>query len=229
MSAGVPTRPRRKAAAPISARRSAGRSAKGPVAVLPGPTALTVIRRAANSRAATLVSWSMNAFAPEYSELPGTAELVTPEAMLITRPPSESVPAASFISRNGARTSTATTRSKDAASIWATGRQKVTPALFTRMSSRPSSPSAASATAAGAVTSAKSAWMASTLRPRPRTDAATSSASAWPVLYVNATSAPSDASRRTISAPMPRLPPVTSAALPARRPSPVILGLPLGR
>jgi DNA-binding transcriptional LysR family regulator len=71
--------------------------------VLPGPTALTVIRRAANSRAATRVTWSINAFAPEYSELPGTAELVTPEAMLITRPPSDSTPIGKLERKLGVR------------------------------------------------------------------------------------------------------------------------------
>ena len=39
--------------------------ANGPVAVLPGATAFTVIPRAANSTAATLVTWSRKAFTPE--------------------------------------------------------------------------------------------------------------------------------------------------------------------
>jgi hypothetical protein len=43
--------------------------------VLPGPTALTVIRRAANSTAATPVTW----LRPEYSAMLASAVLVTPE------------------------------------------------------------------------------------------------------------------------------------------------------
>ena len=39
-----------------------------------------------------------------------------------------------------------------------------------------------------------------------------------PDRYVNSTSAPSAASRRVISAPMPQLPPVTNGTLPASRP-----------
>ena len=54
--------------------------------MLPGPIALTVIRRAANSTAATLVTWSRKAFAPEYSAMPASAMLVTPEEMFTTRP-----------------------------------------------------------------------------------------------------------------------------------------------
>jgi hypothetical protein len=52
-------------AAPASSRCRSVSRAKGPVAVLPGATALTVIRRAANSTAATLVTWSRKAFALE--------------------------------------------------------------------------------------------------------------------------------------------------------------------
>ena len=64
MSAGSPIRPRANAA-PASARCPAVRCANGPVAVLPGATALTVIPRAANSIAATLVTWLRKAFMPE--------------------------------------------------------------------------------------------------------------------------------------------------------------------
>jgi hypothetical protein len=47
------------------------------------------------------------------------------------------------------------------------------------------------------------------------TSAASFSASVVDAPYVNATAAPSAASRRTISAPMPRDPPVTRARLPS--------------
>ena len=64
VSDASPIRPRANAA-PASARCRAGSCAKGPVAVLPGATALTVIPRAANSTAATFVTWSRKAFTPE--------------------------------------------------------------------------------------------------------------------------------------------------------------------
>ncbi len=149
--------------------------------------------------------------------MPASAVLVTPEEMFTTRPPSASVPATACIMRNGARASTATSRSKSSTEVCATGPQWVIPALLTRMSSLPNSPIAASATAAGAAGSARSARSMSTRRPSPRTCPATCSASSWPVRYVKPTSAPSAASRRTISAPIPRLPPVTSATFPASR------------
>src|ERR1022692_3555359 len=61
VSAGSPSRPRANEA-PASSRCAAVSCPNGPVAVLPGPTALTVIPRAANSAAATLVTWSRKAF-----------------------------------------------------------------------------------------------------------------------------------------------------------------------
>jgi predicted Zn-dependent protease with MMP-like domain len=54
--------------------------------VLPGPTALTVIRRAANSTAATLVTCSRNAFTPEYSAMPASAERVHNELVVEVEP-----------------------------------------------------------------------------------------------------------------------------------------------
>src|SRR6476661_4559514 len=108
--------------------------------------------------------------------------------MFTIRPPSASRSAVACIIRNGPRALTATSRSKSASDVPATDPQCVIPALLTRMSSRPNSP------------------------------VTTSAASALPDRYVNPTSAPSAASRRVISAPMPRLPPVTRATLPASRP-----------
>ena len=64
MSAASPIRPRANEA-PASARCAAVSWPNGPVAVLPGPTALTVIPRPASSAAATLVTWSRKAFTPE--------------------------------------------------------------------------------------------------------------------------------------------------------------------
>jgi DNA-binding transcriptional LysR family regulator len=144
VSAGSPTRPSANEA-PSSARRSLVRWASRPVAELPGATALTVIRRGANSSAATLVTWSRNALVPAYSALPGSAVLVTAEDTFTTLPPSASRVAAACITRNGPRAFTATSRSKSASDVSASGPQYVIPALLTRMSTRPNSRTAASA------------------------------------------------------------------------------------
>ena len=60
---------------------------------------------------------------PEYSAMPATAVLVTPEEMFTTRPPSASAPDAARIIRNGARASTATRRSKSSTEVCATDPQ----------------------------------------------------------------------------------------------------------
>jgi len=131
-----------------------------------------VIPRPANSIAATRVTWSTNAFAPEYKAMPGTAVLVTPDEMFTTRPPSASVSATACIIRNGPRASTATTRSNSASDVCATAPQCVIPALFTRMSSRPNSPVTAvtaASTVAAAVATPRSACTVNARRPRSRT------------------------------------------------------------
>ena len=89
--------------------------------------------------------------------MPASAVAVTPEDMFTTRPPSASLSAAACIIRNGARASTATSRSKSSTRVCARESQWVIPALLTRMSSRPNSPITASTTAAAAVGSARSA------------------------------------------------------------------------
>src|SRR6516165_3069630 len=90
-----------------------------------------------------------------------------------------------------------------------------TPALLTRMSSRPSSCTVCSTAATTAPGSALSAWMTSTRAPSASICLATACALSAAVTYVNATAAPSRASCWAIAAPIPRLPPVTSATLPA--------------
>ena len=86
------------------------------------------------------------------------------------------------------------------------------PALLTTMSSWPNSFTVA-ATASAQAASLLTSWAMNTLRgPSSAASARPSSAST----SVMATLAPSASSRRTIAAPMPRAPPVTSAVLPWR-------------
>src|SRR6185312_3255598 len=82
------------------------------------------------------------------------------------------------------------------------------------MSKPPSSATASSTDRATCSGSALSAWIATAVPPISAICATSFSASAAEAPYVKATAAPSAASLRTISAPMPRDPPVTSARRP---------------
>src|SRR6185369_6974960 len=87
------------------------------------------------------------------------------------------------------------------------------PALFTRMSIRPSSPLARSTIARRSARLVTSVRTAMARRPRPPTSSAVRTA---PALSTSATttSAPRRASSRAVARPMPRPPPVTIATVP---------------
>src|SRR5512135_2631757 len=84
------------------------------------------------------------------------------------------------------------------------------------MSARPSVPSTSDTSCAGAAGSARSAPNTRATPPDEVICSATRSAASSPDPYPTPTAAPSSASRRQIAAPIPPLPPVTSAIFPAR-------------
>src|SRR5215472_2514443 len=128
--------------------------------------------------------------------------------IVMIRPPSLMCRAAAWQATKTARTSTAHKWSACSTVASSTGPPMKVPALLTRMSSAPSPCTVWS-------TAAPSAWMTSTRPPSASICLATACALPVAVTYVKATAAPLRASRRAIAAPIPRLPPVTSATLPA--------------
>jgi hypothetical protein len=92
-----------------------------------------------------------------------------------------------------------------------TDASSLTPALFTRISIVPSARSASVNKRRAAAMSLMSHCHEKERRPRARTAASTSEAPSSSSLWQKATSAPSAAKARAIAAPIPRLPPVTSA------------------
>src|SRR5215472_3614114 len=196
---------------------AAGRSA-GFMSVSMRPPWITtaVIPRGPRSRARPRVRPVSADLAMEYRVIPGSgtrSARALPTVMM--RPPSVMCRAAAWAATNTARTSTAHSRSAWSTVISSSGPPSKMPALLTRMSIWPSCWTVCSTAAVTAPGSALSAWMTST---RPLS-ASICLATAWAlpvaVTYVKATAAPLRASRRAIAAPIPRLPPVTSATLPA--------------
>ena len=102
---------------------------------------------------------------------------------------------------------------------WRMSRKELTklepPALFTTMSSWPSSLMAMRTESSAAARSVRSAGISTAWRPRPRISSAVF-ASPASVPAVIATSAPARANATAMTSPMPRDAPVTSAFLPAR-------------
>src|ERR1700732_3233477 len=88
------------------------------------------------------------------------------------------------------------------------------PALLTKMSSGPKISAVLVTAARSSSAEALSAFIASALPPPDSTSCTSFSAFSSELEKVNATDAPSEASRRTMPAPMPLEPPVTRATLP---------------
>src|SRR6516165_6688575 len=120
---------------------------------------------------------------------------------------------------NGPRRLTASTKSKKSSSRArrsACGITRVLPALFTRMSSRPSVLPIASARASIARVSC--AGVRQARWPPPGRLAISRSAASASLPKVTTTRAPASANRRAVEAPRPLLPPVTSATFPSSMP-----------
>src|SRR5258707_774094 len=88
------------------------------------------------------------------------------------------------------------------------------PALLTKMSSGPKISAVLVTAARSSSAEALSAFMASALPPPDSTSCTSFRALSFELEKVNATDAPSEASRRTMPAPIPFEPPVTRATLP---------------
>src|SRR6185437_4981933 len=215
MSSAVPKRPR---AGMLLRKLAAGPSAGFmSVSMRPPCTTVAVIPRGPRSRARPLVMPVRADLAIAYKVIPGMGTWsASALPIVMIRPPSLMCRAAAWLATKTARTSTAQRRSACSTVASSTGPPIKTPALLTRMSSPPSSRTVCSTAATLAPGSALSARMTSTRPPSASICLATTFALSAAATYVNATAAPSRASRRTIAAPIPRLPPVTSATLPAR-------------
>src|SRR5215470_7740273 len=187
-----------------------------PVSIRPPCTSATVIPRGARSRARPRVRPVRADLAIAYRVMPGMGtRSASALPIVIIRPPSLMCRAAAWLATKTARTSTAHRWSACSTVASSTGPPVKTPALFTRMSRRPSSAAVCSTAATTAPGFALSARMTSTRPPSASTCLASARALSAAVTYVNATAAPLRASRRAIAAPIPRLPPVRSATLPA--------------
>src|SRR5438128_1538057 len=124
---------------------------------------------------------------------------------------------AALLARKAAFRLVCSTTSQSASLIRITKVSRVSPALLTRMSSRPNSFTAASTATPGAPESAKSACIAMAWPPARETSSTKLSASALRLRYVIATFTPAAANSVAAARPMPRLPPVTSATWSAKR------------
>src|SRR5947209_4559089 len=124
---------------------------------------------------------------------------------------------AALLARKAAFRLVCSTTSQSASLMRITRVSRVSPALLTRMSSRPNSFTAASAPTAGAPESAKSACIAMALPPARETSSTKLSASALRLRYVIATFTPAAANSVAAARPMPRLPPVTRATWSTKR------------
>src|SRR6266542_4474796 len=123
---------------------------------------------------------------------------------------------AARVNRNDAARSHSMTSSQAASVSFHTTPSRLTPALFTRMSSRPKRSRTAATARAGASRSVPSALIASAQRPVASIAATAFAAASLSPRNVNATCAPCVARATQIARPIPRDPPVTSATTPAR-------------
>src|SRR6266404_2714984 len=132
---------------------------------------------------------------------------------MMTPAPSATISRAAFCATmKAARTFSPSSRSRVPSSTSRKGCGRLTPALLTRMSSRPR-PAIASRTASDRVTSKGSARAF----PPPEAISHATSSSSLGVRLTTTSSAPAAASASATARPMPRPAPVTSAILPSRR------------
>jgi hypothetical protein len=109
---------------------------------------------------------------------------------------------------------TSITAIQSSSDVSTVGPRRMMPALFTRMSRRPSAATVSRTSRSGVAGSAMSPTPSSARRPAPRTRAAVAEPGVW--LPCTATSAPASARAKAMAAPMPREAPVTRATLPSR-------------
>src|SRR5437899_204388 len=186
----------------------------------PGQMAFTVIRCAANSLATMRVNVMTPCLATLYGGIVSAERGPAIEAMLMIRPAFRSMKygATALQVRKTDFVLTANVRSQSSSVLLVKGSPggDAMPALFTRMSMRPSVSRARSIIVFTSPVLVTSVLSANALRPRVLTSSATFSAlSGW--MSGMAMSAPSRASASTMPRPMPLPPPVTIATLPASR------------
>src|SRR5213078_3190799 len=224
-SRGVPIRLSGTSAS-SSARASGEIPAVISVSMSPGATALTRMDQCASSRAVAFVNPMRPALAAEQFACPALPMAPGVDPMLITRPPLF-CRIISFVAarvrRNAPRRLTSMTWSQSSSFMRTRRPSRMTPALLTRMSTRPNRCLAASTNR-----SASSRITASATTPRTAPPCASSSfAERWSRSASRpetTTAAPSSASNAAIARPMPRPPPVTIATRPSR--APFVIGSP---
>ncbi len=134
MSAGSPTRPKADSF-PIASRASGMSKTSLPLLTMPGATLLTVMPRGPRCRAKCRPIISTAALVIAYATSCGFATRVSPDEMLMMRPPSGMSVSARCTMKNGALALTATSRSKSSGVTSVGATPPMIPALFTRMSS----------------------------------------------------------------------------------------------
>ena len=105
-------------------------------------------------------------------------------------------------------------RSHSSTGASTTGPRSITPALLTRMSSRPWLATVCATAASAAARSVTSASITDALAP-PAPSSSASALSRSPRRATSVTAAPSAASRRAVASPMPLDAPVTIATVPS--------------
>jgi hypothetical protein len=140
---------------------------------------------------------------------------VPPVEVATIRPPSRIRRAASCMVKNALLVLAAKIASKSSSEHSTSGLTIASAALAKTMSSGPSALSASSKRRSTSVGSPRSACTAMAVPPSPVISATTASASVFRLRYPIATAAPRDARPLAIALPIPREPPVTSAAFPS--------------
>src|SRR5207245_1166247 len=186
------------------------------VCVSPGATALTLTPSLAHSMAAALVSASSAPFAAAYSPIVGTPTEALREVTLTIDPRRRSsiLRPASRSMRNDPMKFVSSTRLMSASDVSRIGLTQSMAALLTRMSAPPHR--SARSMAFVAVASLDTSPAKNCARSGPKL---ATSFSPGPFRRATMTTlAPSLTNRRTVASPMPLVPPVTTAILPASRP-----------
>jgi len=199
------------------------------VRIGPGEIALTRIRYGASRTAALKVRFTIAAFAAEYASVPDRADRAAIDAVLMIEPPF----GLSFIKRAACRIPYTTPKkltSKMSCQLVRSVSSSAAPrgaiaALLKTQSSGPNMPEASMAAATAA--SLRTSHWTNLKRPARRSDAAHAASSSPAATSTSAamTDALSARNRLVVAAPMPFVPPVTTATLPARRPALLIPNL----
>ena len=186
------------------------------VATKPGHTELQHTPEAAQASDWDRVSDARPPFEAPYAPLFANARWACCEVTLTIRPqPRAAISGPNrWPSRNGAVRLTAMVVSQSAILSEPSGGRRLTPAQLTRMSGDPNAAAAPSAARSTSARSARSALTQATMAPASRSPAAATSSRSLS-RATSTTRAPARASAAAISAPIPELPPVTTATRPS--------------